>query len=128
MNRTPYPSDLSEAQWKGTPYIVADDDNQVVYADRDRVYARGALFDQPRYQVFRPGEELREPGSDRYLGTAGLYLGEAILEQDPDPATFTLANTIVPVRAGDRLLPVHWQQLRVDRQVLRRGDLQRVAA
>ena len=97
---------LSEAQWKGTPYIVADDDNQVVYADRDRVYARGALFDQPRYQVFRPGEELREPGSDRYLGTAGLYLGEAILEQDADPATFTLANTIVPVRAGDRLLPI----------------------
>ncbi|QQS54053.1 MAG: LysM peptidoglycan-binding domain-containing protein [Candidatus Competibacteraceae bacterium] len=97
---------LSDAQWKGTPYIVADDDDQVVYTDRDRVYARGSLFDQPRYQVFRPGEALREPGSDRYLGTAGVYLGEAILEQDADPATFTLANTIAPIRAGDRLLPI----------------------
>ncbi len=66
---------LSEAQWKGAPYIVADDDNQGVYADRDRVYARGALFDQPRYQVFRPGEALIEPGSGRYLGTAGIYHG-----------------------------------------------------
>lgn len=97
---------LSESQWKGTPYIVADDDDQVVYADRDRVYARGSLFDQPRYQVFRPGEALREPGSGRYLGTAGVYLGEAILEQDGDPATFTLASTIAPIRAGDRLLPI----------------------
>ncbi len=97
---------LSEDQWKGTPYIVADDDNQVVYADRDRVYARGALFDRPRYQVFRPGEDLREPGSGRYLGTAGVYLGEAILEQDADPATFTLANTIAPIRTSDRLLPI----------------------
>ena len=97
---------LSDAQWKGTPYIVADDDDQVVYTDRDRVYARGSLFDQPRYQVFRPGEELREPDSGRYLGTAGVYLGEAVLEQDGDPATFTLTNTIAPIRAGDRLLPI----------------------
>ncbi len=94
---------LSEAQWKGAPYIMADDDNQVVYTDRDRVYARGAQFDQPRYQVFRPGEELREPGSGRYLGTAGVYVGEALLDQDGDPATLTLARTVAPVRAGDRL-------------------------
>jgi LysM repeat protein len=94
---------LSEAQWQGTPYIVADDDSQVVYTDRDRVYARGALFDQPRYQVFRPGEELREPGSGRYLGTFGVYKGEALLDKDGDPATFTLARSVGPVRAGDRL-------------------------
>jgi LysM repeat protein len=30
-----------------------------IYADRDRVYARGGRFDQPRYQVFRPGEADR---------------------------------------------------------------------
>jgi LysM repeat protein len=94
---------LSEAQWKGAPYIVADDDDQLVYADRDRVYARGALFDQPRYQVFRPGEDLREPGSGRYLGTAGVYMGEALLDRDGDPATFTLTRTVAPIRAGDRL-------------------------
>ena len=94
---------LNEAQWEGAPYIFADDDSQVFYADRDRVYARGALFDQPRYQVFRPGEELREPGSGRYLGTVGVYVGEAILERDGDPATFTLTRTVAPVRPGDRL-------------------------
>ena len=94
---------LNADQWKGAPYIVADDDNQEIYTDRDRVYARGALFDQSRYQVFRPGEDLREPGSGRYLGTAGVYLGEALLDRDGDPATFTLARTIAPVRVGDRL-------------------------
>ena len=97
---------LSEGQWKGAPYIVADDDEQLIYSDRDRVYARGALFDQPRYQVFRPGEALREPGSGRYLGTAGVYLGEALLDRDGDPATFTLARTVAPVRPGDRLFEI----------------------
>ncbi len=97
---------LSEANWRKMPYIVADDDEQAVYADRDRVYARGVSFDQPRYQVFRPGEELREPGSGRSLGVAGIYLGQAVLERDEDPASFLLANTIAPVRAGDRLLEI----------------------
>ena len=97
---------LSEGQWKGAPYTVADDDEQVVYADRDRVYARGAIFDQPRYQVFRPGEALREPGSGRYLGTGGVYMGEALLDKDDDPATLTLTRTVAPVRPGDRLFEI----------------------
>jgi hypothetical protein len=94
---------LDDSQWKALPYIVADQEDQILIAERDRIYARGAFFDQPRYQVFRPSEALREPGSGRYLGTAGLYLGEAILEKDGDPATFRLANTIAPIRPGDRL-------------------------
>jgi LysM repeat protein len=96
---------LSDAQWQGAPYIVADDDDQVIYADRDRVYARGAIFDQPRYQVFRPSEPLIEPGSGRSLGVAGIYMGQAVLEKDADPATLMLTNTVAPVRAGDRLFP-----------------------
>ncbi|MFO7640910.1 MAG: LysM peptidoglycan-binding domain-containing protein [Candidatus Competibacteraceae bacterium] len=94
---------LGDTHWKALPYIVADEENRILIASRDRIYARGALFDQPRYQVFRPSEALREPGSGRYLGTAGLYIGEAVLEKDGDPATFRLANTIAPVRPGDRL-------------------------
>lgn len=97
---------LSEREWQQMPYIIADDENQVVYANRDRVYARGALFDQPRYQVFRPGEALLDPGSGQPLGVAGLYLGVAVLERDEDPASFLLSEVIAPVRAGDRLLPV----------------------
>jgi len=97
---------LSDANWRKMPYIVADDDGQEVYADRDRVYARGGRFDQPRYQVFHPGEELREPGSGRSLGVPGIYLGQAVLERDENPASFVLANTVAPVHAGDRLLEI----------------------
>ena len=97
---------LSQAEWRGKPYIVADDDEQTVYADRDRVYVRGADFDQALYAVFRPGEELREPGSNRLLGVPGIYVGQATLERDENPATFILTHTVAPVRAGDRLLPI----------------------
>lgn len=97
---------LSDAQWQQAPYIVADDDSRLVYANGSRVYVRGATSDQSRYRVFRIGDELREPGSDRYLGTVGIYLGEAILEKDGDPATFTLThNAVSPIKPGDRLIP-----------------------
>ena len=97
---------MSAANWRSMPYIIADDDEQAVYADRDRVYVRGPSFDQAHYQVFRPGEELREPGSGRSLGVAGIYLGQATLERDESPATFILSHTVAPIRAGDRLLAV----------------------
>lgn len=97
---------LSDAQWQQAPYIVADDDSRLVYANGSRVYVRGATSDQSHYRVFRIGDELREPGSDRYLGTVGIYLGEAILEKDGDPATFTLThNAVSPIKPGDRLIP-----------------------
>lgn len=72
---------LSEGQWNSSPYIVGDENGQVLLADRNRVYARGADFDQLRYQVFRPSEALIEPGSGRNLGTAGIFMGEALLEK-----------------------------------------------
>lgn len=97
---------LRDAEWKGAPYIVADDDQQIMYTDRDRVYARGAIFDEPRYQVFRPTEPLIEPGSGRSLGVVGIYLGQAILEKDADPATLTLTATVAPIAPGDRLFPL----------------------
>lgn len=97
---------LSEAEWRRAPYILDNEDAKSVATNRDRIYVRGTDFDQPRYQVFRQGEELREPSSGRSLGIAGTYLGEAVLERNENPATFILANTIAPVRAGDRLFPI----------------------
>lgn len=97
---------LSDAQWQQAPYIVADDDSRLVYANGSRVYVHGATSDQSRYRVFRIGDELREPGSGRYLGTTGIYLGEAILEKDGNPATFVLtSNAVSPIKPGDRLIP-----------------------
>ena len=101
---------LSEAEWKALPYLIADEDQKVVYVDRDRVYGRGATFDQPRYQVYQPGEPLREPGSGRSLGIAGVYQGEARLEKDGDPATFILSRTVMPIRAGARLVEMEHEE------------------
>ena len=97
---------LGAADWQAMPYIVADDDNQLVYTDRDRVYALGGELDEARYQIFRPANELTEPGSGRSLGTIGIYMGQATLEREGSPATLIITGSVAPIRAGDRLLPI----------------------
>lgn len=97
---------LGDADWKATPYIVADDDNQIIYTDRDRIYALGGELDEQRYQIFRPTETLAEPGSGRALGVMGVYMGQATLEKEGSPATLIISGSIAPIRAGDRLLPI----------------------
>ncbi len=101
---------LNDEEWARMPYIVGEEHDKIAYSTRDRVYARGAFFDAPRYQVYRPGKPLREPGSNEVLGTAGIYMGEAVLEREGDPASFFLENTLSSIYPGDRLLPVERNQ------------------
>lgn len=97
---------LSDADWKSSAYIVADDDNQLVYTDRDRIYALGGELDEARYQIFRPNDTLTEPGSGRSLGVLGIYMGQAELEKEGPPASLVITGAVAPIRAGDRLLSI----------------------
>ena len=96
---------LSEADWKGTPYIIAGTDGRNFMQAGTTVFARGADFDQAEYRVFRPEGELHDPDSNAFLGFSLVYVRDAMLEQEGDPARLQLTSTRQPVRAGDRLLP-----------------------
>ncbi|MDX1656329.1 MAG: LysM domain-containing protein, partial [Candidatus Competibacteraceae bacterium] len=95
-----------EPRWLTAPYIVAAADSRVLSGSGQRIYARGANFDQPLYQVFRPGELYEDPITGEPLGYNTIYLGEARLLADGDPATLVLTDTRREVVAGDRLFPV----------------------
>lgn len=95
----------SEADWKGAPYIISSADGRNIMQTGAVVYARGAEFDQAQYGVYRPEGELRDPDSNTFLGFSLIYVGEASLDEEGDPARLVLESTRQPVRAGDRLLP-----------------------
>jgi hypothetical protein len=98
---------LLQSDWTATPYIVGGVEDSNNFGPGNRIYARGGDFDNPFYQVFRPGEEYRDPVSNRSLGFDVVYLGEARLEDgEGDPATLVLTHTEGGVQAGDRLFPV----------------------
>jgi len=96
---------LSEADWKGSPYVVASSDGRNFMQSGTVIFARGADFPHADYRVFRPEGELRNPGNNAFLGFSLTYVGDATLLEEGDPARFDLISTRQPVRAGDRLLP-----------------------
>ena len=96
---------FSEADWKGSPYVIgsADGRNQMVMDTT--IYARGADFDSNRYRVFRPIGVLRDLDTGEFLGYSMSYAAEARLEEDGDPARLLLTDSRLAVEEGDRLLP-----------------------
>jgi hypothetical protein len=96
---------LSPAEWDALPRIVANDDDRVVMGENDRIYARGDVdFDQNYYRVFRVAQEYRDPATRQSLGFGGIYVGDAVLQQEGDPSTFVLTASRRDARVGDRLL------------------------
>jgi hypothetical protein len=97
----------SNADWELAPRIVSNVDGRVVVGAGDRVYIRGILSsDQRFFRVFRRGEEYRDPITKQSLGVGGIYVSDAVLQQEGDPATLVLTATRRDVRAGDRVFPV----------------------
>lgn len=97
---------LTSAAWSEAPYIIGATDPRLAFAAQDRVHVRGSNFDQRHYRVFRLGKEYRDPISDDPLGFDAIYVGEAVLEQDGDPATVLLTSSTRQALVGDRLFPV----------------------
>lgn len=102
------PNVVSRAQFEAAPYILGNYEGRLVSATGDTVFARGFDGEQPeagRYSVFRPGEELIDPGSGEVLGYEVIYAGRAAVRDPGPPARLELIDSTREILPGDRLLP-----------------------
>jgi hypothetical protein len=120
---------VDEAAHLNAPRLVGADNERVLFAKGDRVYARASQAqDLPTnanspliYRVYRNATPLRDPTTQQILAYEAQYLGSAELvraesvrditdkEGKPAkelvPATFDIIGNKEEMRAGDRLLP-----------------------
>jgi LysM domain-containing protein len=100
------PRVVSESEWKAAPYIVGSDDAHLVLGANNKVYIRGKLNqERSRYSVFREGNRLVDPDTDKLLGFEVIYAGEVRINKYANPSTGLLLKTSREVLIGDRLLP-----------------------
>ncbi len=100
------PSVLDKDTAKNAPYILASRQGNLVHGAGRPVYARGG--DLPvgaRYSILNVGDELEDPETGKTIGYEGIYVGEARVERDGDPATLMLTETAREALNGDRLIP-----------------------
>ncbi len=96
---------FSEADWQGAPYIIGGADGRPLMATGNAIFARGSDFVERSYRIYRPEGELRHPDNNAFIGFSMLYIGEAELEREGDPATLRVVSSRREVRAEDRLWP-----------------------
>ena len=120
---------VDEAAHSQAPRFVGSDNERVLFAKGDRVYARAVLpqdlatekTSPYQYRVYRDAVPLKDPTTGnvlayeaRYLGTAELIRGQSVRNlpgkdgktvQEIVPATFDIVSNKEEIRAGDRLVP-----------------------
>jgi len=92
----------------GVPRIIATQENHVYLGRGDKAYVKGDLKGGTTFQVFHPGEPLRDPVTGKLLGYEAVYLGTVSVKaaaKSPDEAsTMTVLTAAQEMGTGDRLI------------------------
>ena len=100
------PRVVSADDWALAPYIVGSDDAHLILGASNKIYVRGELDkERLRYSVFREGNRLEDPDTNRLLGFEVIYAGQARINRYGEPSSGELIQTSREVIIGDRLLP-----------------------
>ncbi|HKQ27999.1 MAG TPA: LysM domain-containing protein [Burkholderiales bacterium] len=87
------------------PTIVATEKDRVILSAGNSAYVRGITdATEATWYVYRRGDPLVDPDTNRTLGYEAIYLGTAQVTRPGDPATVQLTSTVQEVNAGDKLV------------------------
>jgi hypothetical protein len=87
------------------PTIVATEKDRVILSAGNSAYVRGITdATEATWYVYRRGDPLVDPDTNRTLGYEAIYLGTAQLTRPGDPATILLTSAVQEVNAGDKLV------------------------
>ena len=88
------------------PRIVATEEERVIVGAGNTAYVSGLKSGDPvNWQIFRPGEALKDPDTGEVLGFEAHYLGDAKVKRFGAPSTIEITRAKQEINQGDRLMP-----------------------
>jgi len=88
------------------PQIVATQEGRVASSAGETAYAdRIAAGGDLNWQIYHPGEALRDPETGEILGYEAKYLADARVRRFGNPTTLQIVKSVQEVVRGDRLAP-----------------------
>jgi LysM domain len=88
------------------PTIIATQQDRVILEAGNSAYVRGLGNSQEKtWDVYRPGNALVDPETNKTLGYEAIFLGTARVTRTGDPTTVRLAKVKAEVGVGDKLIP-----------------------
>ena len=88
------------------PAILATEESRVIVGQGDTAYADRIGLQAPvNWQVYRRGDELRDPETGELLGIEAKYVGDARVRRFGNPTTIEITKARQEINRGDRLTP-----------------------
>ncbi|MDP2811871.1 MAG: LysM peptidoglycan-binding domain-containing protein [Rhodocyclaceae bacterium] len=87
------------------PRVVATVESRVYIGAGETFYVKDVKQQARAWQIYRPGDALKDPDNDEVLGHEAIYIGSAHLVAEGQPATFLAVTTKQEIGQGDRLVP-----------------------
>lgn len=100
------PKVVTQEELDDSPYVVGFREGRLLAGTGDKVYVKNLVNTTANtYTIYREGETYRDPHSNDILGIEAIYMANATLAKDGDPATLVITNGTHEIRTGDRVMP-----------------------
>jgi len=111
-----HPSIAETDELAQAPYLVANENHNILITKDDLIYARGLENESKgqHFSIVRQGSPYRDKPDGDPLAFEVIYLGEARLDNNDDPSTLRVMSAEREIRDGDRLLPLPLQLFESD--------------
>jgi len=89
-----------------SPRIIGTEEGHVVIGSGDVAYGAGIKPEMgTKWQVYRPGIELKDPDTEEILGYAATYLGDVRVSKFGEASRLDVIKATQEINKGDRLTP-----------------------
>lgn len=97
---------VTETELDGAPQIIATQEDRVAIGAGATAYTDRLSPEDTHWQIFRRGDPLIDPETEKPLGYVAIYLGEARLLRRGEISTIEITRSAQEIYRGDRLLPL----------------------
>lgn len=98
------PRVVPEDALEEAPFILGSNDERVVLGAGDDAFATGGRSGVTRWNVLRPGKELKDPETGDVLGYEAEYLGDARTLVEGAPQKIRVTQSAQEIQPGDKLV------------------------
>jgi len=99
---------VTKDEIKEAPYMIAGSEGRTLIAAGDLLYARGAFDPNIHvYEIFREGDEYRDPDTGEILGVNAQAMGVARFHSEAgEVSRMSILESFAEILVGDFLLPL----------------------
>ncbi len=96
---------IEQDELETAPRIVGAQDNRLILSPGTRVYINNLEEgDKKFWNIYRPGDVLKDPESNEILGTEAIYLGDLKISKFGQPASGNIVKAKEEIFSKDRLV------------------------